>query len=247
MKKLITFFGLSMIVLSACSKPVTMDDEQKMMENESSTEMMEESEMSMEKDMSGTIVDGTYQLVPAESAMNWKGKKVTGEHYGRVQVQSGSVDRVGGVWSNAQFTIDMSSIVSDDLEGENATSLENHLKSEDFFNVAEYPTAELVASTIEDQGDGTVKAMADLTIKGITKPVEVVLMITPVDSTKLVASGNLVLDRTLWDVRYGSGKFFSDLGDKLVDDEMSFELNLTFMTDQNAMMQMEKEGEMTQE
>lgn len=210
--------ALVMLTLTACGKS------EEAMEKPAEANTAMESESMMVVDFE----DGTYELVADQSEMLWVGKKVGGSHNGTVQITSGSVTQADGLWSNANFVIDMTTIVNNDLEGDSAKGLEDHLKGEDFFNVAEYPEAKFESTEIKAMDDGAWMVMGNLTIKGITNPVEFIANVNEAENGSLHATSEFKIDRTLWDVQFRSGKFFTDLGDKAISDEMSFELDLTF-------------------
>ena len=118
----------------------------------------------------------------------------------------------------------MTTINTTDLKaGQGKESLDNHLKAEDFFGVEKHKTANLVFKTISGKGKGLYSITADLTIKGITKPIT--FDITVVGNT---ATTTLKIDRTKYDIKYGSGSFFSDLGDKTISDEFELKVNLVW-------------------
>ena len=117
----------------------------------------------------------------------------------------------------------MSSIIVTDLQGGSKAKLEGHLKADDFFGVEKHKTAKLVFTNISGKGKGLYTVTADLTIKGITKPIT--FDITVKGNT---ASTTLKVDRTKYDIKYGSGSFFSDLGDKTINDEFELKVNLAW-------------------
>jgi len=127
-----------------------------------------------------------------------------------------------------EFIIDMNSISVSDLQGGAKASLERHLKNEDFFSVNDFPVAKIVfkankKNIIKNQLD----LNAQLTIKDITHPLKFTAKIIEV-SPKLKIESDLVFDRSLYDVRYGSGKFFENLGDRLILDEIQIGVDLEF-------------------
>lgn len=122
------------------------------------------------------------------------------------------------------FTVDMTTINTTDLKpGQGKESLDGHLKAEDFFGVEKHKTANLVFKTISGKGNGLYTVTADLTIKGITKPIT--FDITVKGNT---ATTTLKVDRTKYDIKYGSGSFFTDLGDKTISDEFELKVNLVW-------------------
>ncbi|MBL7058781.1 YceI family protein [Patescibacteria group bacterium] len=162
------------------------------------------------------------------STMNWNGKKFTGsEHNGTIEFNSGTLDLdnnrniIGG-----EFIINMNSLKDSD----GSENLEKHLKGEDFFQVETYPEAKLKITHIEPNGElkeeeTKYTITADLTIKEITR--DIVFEATgKLEKNTLNANAEFNIDRTRWNIKYGSGKFFKGLGDKVINDEMSFKINL---------------------
>ncbi|MEP3208591.1 MAG: YceI family protein [Maribacter sp.] len=157
------------------------------------------------------------------STVTWKAYKVTGSHTGTVDLQSGALLFDGDKLSGGEFVVNMPTLVSTDLEGEYKGKLEGHLKSDDFFGVATHPTAKLVFTDIKASGKNSYEVTGDLTIKGITKPVS---FDVSVYGSK--ATATMKVDRSLYDVRYGSGAFFENLGDKTIYDEFDLVVDLEF-------------------
>lgn len=158
------------------------------------------------------------------SKVYWTAKKVTGEHTGYLTLQNGNVTMKDGAIADALVTMDMNSIECTDLEGEWKDKLIGHLKSDDFFSVEKNPTASFDVKSVKTTGSQSV-ITGDLTIKGITHEVSFPVDVKQVNNT-LTANGTTKLDRTLWDIRYRSGKFFSDLGDNLIYDEFEIRFEL---------------------
>lgn len=164
----------------------------------------------------------TKSIDVSSSTINWKGSKVLSAHYGNIDFKSGSLifkdDKVVG----GNFVVDMTSIVCTDLEaGKGKEKLEKHLKNEDFFDVENHPTSTLVFKKIKTLDNNLYEITADLTIKGITQSVTFSLNVA---STK--GGGQLVFDRTKYDIKYGSGSFFDNLGDRAISNDI--ELNVMF-------------------
>lgn len=164
------------------------------------------------------------------SALNWKGTKVVGSsHVGTLMFKSGSVNTVSGKLTNGTFVVDMASIKNEDVEDAKwNTKLVNHLKSDDFFGVANHPTSKLVIKKFQHIKDGLYQARGELTIKGITKPVSFKAETKSGSGDIQTLKATLLFDRTDFNVRYGSGKFFDNLGDKMISDEIKVEANITF-------------------
>jgi polyisoprenoid-binding protein YceI len=156
-----------------------------------------------------------------KSKLLWLGEKVTGQHTGTIKLQSGWL-----VWQEnkimaGEFNIDMATI----KESEANARLETHLKSDDFFGVEKFPVSKLVitGSTPFDKGTGVVSGT--LTIKGVTNPIEFKSSMQKKDDGVWFYT-NIIVDRTKFNVRYGSGTFFDNLGDKTIYDEFKLKVNL---------------------
>jgi polyisoprenoid-binding protein YceI len=165
----------------------------------------------------------TKKINPAKSTIDWTGKKVTGQHVGTINLKEGALVFKGNALKGGTFTADMSTIVTTDLEGDSKKQLEGHLRSEDFFGIEKFKTATLVFKKIKSNGNDQYAVTADLTIKGITKPIT--FNITVKGNT---AKTVLNVDRTKYGIKYGSGSFFSDLGDKTISDEFVLDVSLVF-------------------
>jgi polyisoprenoid-binding protein YceI len=175
-------------------------------------------------------VDGNENLNidPDKSEITWLGEKVTGQHTGTINIREGNLELNNGSLVGGSFTIDMTSLVSTDLDGEYKGKLEGHLKSDDFFGVNKFPSASLVIKKATKKGNsGTYLVKADITIKGITKAIEFTVQLVD-NGGSYSANATIIIDRSEFDIRYGSGSFFDDLGDKTIYDE--FTLNVRLQT-----------------
>jgi len=158
---------------------------------------------------------------PETSKLEWLGEKVTGDHKGTINLQSGLLVWKDNKIVSGEFTIDITTIKDKDANAR----LEGHLKSEDFFGVEKFPVSKLVIteSTAFEKGNGVVKG--NLTIKGVTRPVEFKAAMQKKDDGVWFYA-NIVIDRTEYNVRYGSGSFFDNLGDKTIYDEFKLKVTL---------------------
>lgn len=171
--------------------------------------------------------DGVFVANTERSVLQWHGKKVIGgSHTGKVKVKSGQALIVDGKVKDANVIVDMTSLIDEDLkEAEWNQKLVGHLKSPDFFDVVAFPSSELKIATIEPQSGGDYLLTGTLTIKGKSQPVKVKAT-ERLDGESRVIKADLVFDRTAFDIKYGSGKFFSGLGDKMIADEVKVEVEL---------------------
>ncbi len=167
-------------------------------------------------------IDGKKKAVKVEeSTVTWKAYKVTGSHTGTIALKSGALEFDGDKLVGGEFVVDMTSITNTDLEGEYKGKLEGHLNSDDFFATASNPTSSLVFTNVEASGKNSYQVTGDLTIKGITKPVT---FDVSVYGSK--ATATLKVDRAAYNVKYGSGSFFENLGDKTIYDEFDLVVDL---------------------
>lgn len=169
-------------------------------------------------------IDGEKKEVnTATSKVTWKAYKVTGSHTGTITLKSGTLEFEGDKLTGGEFTVDMTTINTTDLEGGMKGKLDGHLNSDDFFATASNPTSTLIFTGIEASGKNSYQVTGDLTIKGITKPVT---FDVSVYGSKATAS--LKVDRAQYNVKYGSGSFFDNLGDKTIYDEFDLVVDLEF-------------------
>ncbi|MEL6926318.1 MAG: YceI family protein [Bacteroidota bacterium] len=167
-----------------------------------------------------------YKADTAKSIVTWKGYKVTGSHEGTIDLQNGELVYENGTLKGGSFTIDMASIACTDLSGGMKGKLEGHLKSADFFGVDKYPTAKFEVTKVVSRGTpGEYKVIGNLTIKETTKEIK---FMTTIDesATAPIAKADITIDRSDFDVRYGSGSFFDNLGDKTIYDEFELSIEL---------------------
>jgi rhodanese-related sulfurtransferase len=181
------------------------------------------------------IRDGIYDIDPEKSVVEWTGRNINNRHYGRIAVAEGSVTIVNGLPVAGHCLLDMNSAANLDIQDEGwRNMLIRHLMSDDFFDVERYPTArielqggtEIAGST---PGTPNVELAARLTIKDVTRPICFPAIVAAQEDGTLKAQAMLDLDRTLWNVCYGSGRLYERLGMHLVNDLISIELFIVTM------------------
>jgi len=165
-----------------------------------------------------------------KSKVEWFGKKVTGVHNGTVVLKSGRLEMKESKIVGGEFVMDMTTIKNTDIESDKyRNDLETHLRSDDFFGVAKFPESKFVIKESENLKDGVLLVKGDISIKGITKPLEF-----KVSSHKhgdlFHVSGNIVIDRTQFDIKYGSGSFFDNLGDRTINNDFELKFDMMFKT-----------------
>jgi polyisoprenoid-binding protein YceI len=166
-----------------------------------------------------------YKVDTQASKIYWRGEKVTGFHEGYIAVKSGSFKVEDGKVVGGSFVVDMNAITCTDLEGEYADKLVGHLKSDDFFSVAKFPTSKLDIKNVVWQGGDNYKVTAALTIKDVTKEIKFPAVIKH-QGGEINATAQLTIDRTDYGVQYGSGSIFNSLGDKMIYDNFELKVNL---------------------
>ncbi len=168
----------------------------------------------------------TFQIQQASSTVNWTGKKVLGLHTGSINIESGFLELTDGIITSGEIVIDMTSIVISDIEDPKTNNeFLGHLQNDDFFSVDKFKTAKLVVTSAAQKEPGRFLVNGNLTIKDITHPVSFYTSVE-VFTDFLHAMGEVVIDRTRYNIRYGSGKFIDNLGDKLIYDEFVLQFKL---------------------
>ena len=158
------------------------------------------------------------------STVTWKGYKFAGSHTGKLALQSGSLMFDGDNLTGGEFVVDMTSISVEDLEaGKGKEKLEGHLHKDDFFGTADHATADLVFTSVKASGKNSYEVTGDLTIKSITKPVTFDVSVYGSKATATVK-----IDRTDYDIHYGSSNFTDTVKDKAIYDEFDLVVDLEF-------------------
>ncbi|TAJ15170.1 YceI family protein [Marinilabiliaceae bacterium JC017] len=168
------------------------------------------------------VFSQSKQVDIRKSHLVWTGKKVTGEHTGNINFKSGKLIFNGEELTGGEFFVDMTTITCTDIKDkEHNGKLVGHLKSDDFFGVANFKESHLILISVKKTGKGQYLVKGSLKIKGKTNPVEFEVVHA---GGKYI--GKMVVDRTVYDVRYGSRKFFDNLGDKMIYDNFELEFDV---------------------
>lgn len=162
-----------------------------------------------------------------KSSIEWTGKKLTGEHYGKISVLNGYLLVDSNRLTGGSFAIDMNTITCTDITDEKSNNrLVDHLKSEDFFSVGKFPLSRFVITEVVYKGGDAYEITGDLTIKEKTHPLTFPAIVI-IRSKVVTAIATLVFDRSKYNVKFGSQSFFENLGDKLVYDEVEMKVDLS--------------------
>jgi len=158
-----------------------------------------------------------------QSNIRWYGEDITGKtHFGSLKFESAAMEVQDGIVTGGAFTVDMNSLNVEDLSGGGKARLEGHLKSDDFFSVEKHNKAELKITQKGKASGNTQTLIGELTIKGIQHPVEFTMTMRDNNT----ATAELTFDRSKFNVRFRSGSFFENLGDKLILDDIRMEVSL---------------------
>lgn len=174
-------------------------------------------------------VNGAASHDIIDGKVYWNAKKVTGKHHGEVIVKDGRFAIEGNQIIDGMLRIDMTSISVTDIKDEEGNErLTNHLKSNDFFATGHYPFA--IFRVKESQGtldEGKLVLIGTMNIRGISREQKIEIHAKPADNGRYNLVGKMVFDRSQYNVRHGSGTFFANLGDKLIENNVSlrFEIN----------------------
>lgn len=165
---------------------------------------------------------------PAQSKVEWVGSKIIGsEHNGTISIKEASMKVENGVPKSAKIIVDMNSIKNRDLKDKKYNDkLIGHLKSDDFFGTKKYKESTLIISKIQKVNDSKWRLDGNLTIKNKTKSVSFIANSTLNGSKLKAVKVDFEFDRTDFDIRYGSGKFFDNLGDKMISDKVQIKVML---------------------
>ena len=176
--------------------------------------------------------NGSREISLAESRVEWIGRNLLNKHHGTLGLKSGILRFEDGRLAGGEFVFDMRDMACADLRGDPLCDvLIAHLYSLDFFDVDLYPEARFVITKAgptnqPSRGAPSLAIHGELNLKGVTYPVEFAAVSGTTAEGKLAAQAVLSFDRTLWNVLYGSGKFFQNLGGHLVNDLIEIQLRI---------------------
>jgi rhodanese-related sulfurtransferase/polyisoprenoid-binding protein YceI len=176
--------------------------------------------------------EGGYAIDTEQSEIRWTGRNLTGSHTGTLKLLSGTIEVENGRATRGVFVVDMHSISDKSVEdSEMRRLLHSHLASDDFFDVQRFPTAEFRLARIAPieraaAGSPNSEVSGELVMKGVCREISFRAVTAPTPDGRLAAEAHFDIDRTQWNVLYGSGKFYEKLGKHLVHDDVTVELKL---------------------
>jgi len=210
----LSLFVVSLVISVSCSGKKKIDETDNARMNNQSEEPIR-------------LASGSYQFIKTSSEVLWECMWLGGaKHDGSVELINGSLDISNDGNISGDFVVSLDSIKCFDLKNEGTNrKLVSHLKSEDFFDVRNYPKATLQLTSADNTGGDSFRFKGDLMIKGKTRPI--VFKGRVVDhQTYYEASLDLVFDRSKYDIRYRSASLFSDLGDRIISDDVKLSINV---------------------
>ncbi|HLV38938.1 YceI family protein [Xanthomarina sp.] len=174
-----------------------------------------------------TDVSTKYKVDSATSSITWKGHKPTGSHHGTINIENGVFTIHNDVLESGTFLIDMNSIYVQDMpeEDENHAKLTGHLKSADFFNVEQFPAAAFEVTKLETI-DGKSMLSGNLKMKDVSNNITFPVNIDQNGESIAITSETFTIDRSKWNVQYGSKSFFDNLGDKFINDGIELQIDV---------------------
>ncbi|WP_376782517.1 YceI family protein [Kaistella carnis] len=190
MKKSFLLAAFASLVLTSCTKDKPVVNE--------TTEVT--------TDNNGAV----YELDTLNSRIEWKGYKILKSdqtsHFGTINFESGDLTVHEGMLESGKFIVDMNSLTSVDLkdDAEQLGKLNGHLKSGDFFETDKFPTAsyEITKVSKNDSGDYNTLLDGNLTIKGITKPMQFNANVSVKDGVASIATEPKDISREAFNVKY---------------------------------------------
>jgi polyisoprenoid-binding protein YceI len=179
--------------------------------------------------ISSHVGDERYVVVDTESVVSWKSSNSFDSHAGYVYISKGELMIKNSQLIGGTVEVDMNTIEDDNHDRNNGLII--HLKDPDFFDVKKFPFASIAITSVATINAENKQITGNLTIKGITHPVSFPAKIELKDGA-MKATGKLVIDRTKWGVRYGSGKFFDNLKERVISDDIEFNMKIVAKTKQ---------------
>lgn len=176
--------------------------------------------------------EGRHELDIAASLVRWTGRNAKYAHHGAIALKHGYITIENGELTAGEFVLDMPTVKDEDIADEAMRAiLETHLRSSDFFDIEHFPEAHFTITHVErieraSIGQSNHVIRGTLQIKDVSNDIEFPAMIVPMDDGSINGQAHFDIDRTAWNVRYGSEKFFEKLGMHLVNDAISLELFL---------------------
>lgn len=168
----------------------------------------------------------TYTVQNNLSSVEWVGQKITGSHQGTIMIKRGAINVEDGKLVGGAIEIDMNTISVTDIKNEEQNAkLKGHLVSDDFFGVANHPSSKFVIKNVEETGAEQYMITGMIEIKGVQEGIQFPAVVK-MEGENLVVIGEVEIDRTKFGIKYGSGSFFDNLGDRAIYDNFAIKFKL---------------------
>lgn len=177
------------------------------------------------------LLDGPYTVDAEASRLEWAGRNANTRHNGTVNIANGMVGLKDGTFSGS-VEIDMNTIHNINLEGDELQPvLESHLRSDDFFFTKLFPKAVFTITKAESIKPASLTALnyhvdGELKLRGVTAELQFDATVSPLEDGSFALEAHFDIDRTRWNVIYGSSRFFEHLGMHKVFDLISFQIRM---------------------
>ena len=178
-----------------------------------------------------TLPDGQYTVDAAASQVEWAGRNPNTRHIGTVDIAKGVIDIKDGTITGT-VEIDMTTIHNINLEGdESHPVLEAHLQSDDFFFTKMFPKAVFTVKEAKRIEPGWLTAPnyrvnGELKLRGVSADLEFDATVASIEDGSFAMEAHFDIDRTRWNVIYGSTRLFEHLGMHKVFDLLSFQIRV---------------------
>jgi rhodanese-related sulfurtransferase len=178
-----------------------------------------------------TLPDGQYTIDVGASQVEWTGRNPNTSHFGTVEIAKGVID-IKDRKIKGMVEIDMNTIHNINLEGDELHPvLEAHLRSDDFFFTKMFPKAIFTVkeATRIEPGWSTIPnyhVNGELNLRGVSAELEFDATVAVIDDGSLIMEAHFDIDRTRWNVIYGSTRFFEHLGMHKVFELISFQIRM---------------------
>jgi polyisoprenoid-binding protein YceI len=113
------------------------------------------------------ISTGTWTIDPTHTEVGFSVRHLVSKVRGKFETFEGTVVSAEDITdSRVDVTVDLNSINTGTVDRD------NHLRSSDFFEVETHPTMTFTSTGVLEKAEGQLVVTGDLTIKGVTKPIE---------------------------------------------------------------------------
>ncbi|HKR66985.1 MAG TPA: YceI family protein [Thermoanaerobaculia bacterium] len=157
----------------------------------------------------------TSNVIKEKSSIDFVAAKVTRDHKGKFKNFDGTIEYVGGKPTRVSFDIDLASVETD------TPKLTEHLKTPDFFDVANHPKATFTSTSLTQTGTDTYELRGTLDLHGVQKEVTIpVKAATTPEGVR--TTSEFTINRQDWGIAY------KGMADDLIKDNVLIKLNLMF-------------------